>query len=140
VFLRFVRYAPAIPVIGPGTQRIQPIWVEDVASYYARAIDGPATANRTFELGGPDVVSWNELYDRIKQVLGKRRAKVHLPLGFMRVNAALFEKLPFRGRKPVTRDELKMLQGPDNVVSNDDAAETFGIPLVPLDEQIRRAA
>jgi hypothetical protein len=55
----------------------------------------------------------------------------------MRVNAALMEKLP--GPTPVTPDQVTMLEGPDNVVSNDDARETFGIELVPLDEQLRRA-
>jgi hypothetical protein len=47
----------------------------------------------------------------------------------------VLEKLP---KPPVTRDQLKMLAAGDNVVSNSDAADTFGIPLVPLDEQLRR--
>ena len=51
------------PIVGPGTQRIQPIWVEDVAAYFAASIDKAEAANRTFELGGPDVVSWNEFWD-----------------------------------------------------------------------------
>ena len=139
-FLRLVRLSPAIPVVGPGTQRIQPIWIDDVAAYFERAIDLEAARNRTFELGGPDVVTWNELYDRIKHVLRKRRAKLHLPIGFMRVNAALLERLPLPGKLPLTRDTLTMLQGPDNVVSDTAAADTFQLSLVPLDEQIRRAA
>lgn len=137
-FMRLVRLSPVIPVFGAGDQRIQPIWVEDVARYYAAAIDRPDAANRTFELGGPDIVTWEELYDRIKRVLRKRRPKLHVPMGLMRVNAAILEALP--GPTPLTRDQLKMLAGPDNVVSNSDAQETFGIELVPLDEQLRRAA
>jgi NADH dehydrogenase len=137
-FMRIVRYLPAIPVIGPGTQRIQPIWVEDVGAFFARAVDAPGAANRTFELGGPDVVTWDELYDRIKRVLGKRRAKVHVPFGLMRANAGLIEALP--GPTPVTRDQVKMLEVGDNVASDDEAERVFGLPLVPLDEQLRRAA
>jgi NADH dehydrogenase len=137
-FLRVVRLSPFIPVFGAGDQRIQPIWVDDVAGYYAAAIDKPEAANRTFELGGPDVVTWEELYDRIKRVLGKRRPKLHVPMGLMRANAAILEALP--GPTPVTRDQLKMIEGPDNVVSNSAAQDTFEIDLVPLDEQIRRAA
>jgi uncharacterized protein YbjT (DUF2867 family) len=136
-FMRLARVAPVTPIIGPGTQRSQPIWVENVASYFARAVDLPEAENRTFELGGPDVVTWNELYDRIKRAVGKRRPSIHLPFGFMRLNAALLEKLP--GPTPVTRDQVRMLEGPDNVVSNDDARQTFAIDLVPLDEQLRRA-
>ena len=137
-FMRVVRLSPVIPVFGRGDQRIQPIWVEDVAAYYEAAIDRPEAANLTFELGGPDIVTWKELYDRIKRVLGKRRPKLHVPFGLMRVGASVLETLP--GPTPVTRDQLKMLAGPDNVVSNSDAQDTFGIDLVALDEQLRRAA
>jgi uncharacterized protein YbjT (DUF2867 family) len=137
-FMRLVRYAPAIPVVGPGTQRLQPIWVEDVAAYFAKSVEIPEAANRTFELGGPDVVTWDGLYDRIKAVLGKRRPKLHVPFGVMRLNAALLEALP--GPAPITRDQVKMLEAGDNVVTNDDAVRTFKLPLVSLDEQIRRAA
>jgi uncharacterized protein YbjT (DUF2867 family) len=135
-FQRVVRLSPVIPLFGAGDQRLQPIWIDDVAEYYAAAIDRPEAANRTFELGGPDVVTYEELYDRIKRVLGKRRAKLHVPFGVMRLNAAILEALP--GPSPVTRDQLKML-AVDNVVSNDDARETFDVDLVPLDEQIRRS-
>src|SRR5438132_1310591 len=76
-FMRLVRWMPAIPVIGPGTQRVQPIWVDDVAAYFSHAVDLAYPTSRTFEIGGPDVVTWDELYDRIKAVLGKRRAKIH---------------------------------------------------------------
>jgi uncharacterized protein YbjT (DUF2867 family) len=137
-FMRLVRYSPAIPVMGPGTQRLQPIWVDDVAAYYAKAVDLPEAANRTFEIGGPDALTWNELYDRIKAVLGKHRPKLHLPFGLMRVNAAVLEALP--GPTPVTRDQLKMLEAGDNVCDNGPALEAFGLPLVPLAEQLRRAA
>ena len=135
-FIRLARL-PVTPVVGSGEQRSQPIWVEDVAEHFARAVDLEAAANRTFELGGPDVVTWNELYARIKRALGKRPRTVHIPFGVMHVNAAVLQRLP--GPTPVTRDQLRMLAGPDNVVSNSDAVETFRIPLVPLDEQLRRA-
>jgi uncharacterized protein YbjT (DUF2867 family) len=136
-FVRLVRWLPAIPVIGPGTNRLQPIWVDDVAAYYARAVDLPEAPGHTFELGGPDVVTWDELYDRIKTTLGKRRAKLHIPFGLMRANAAVIEAVP--GPTPVTRDQVKMLEAGDNVVTNDEAQAVFRLELVPLDEQLRRA-
>jgi uncharacterized protein YbjT (DUF2867 family) len=137
-FMRVVRLAPVTPIIGPGRQRSQPIWVENVAEYYANAIDRPDVANRTFELGGPDTVTWNELYARIKKALGKRRPTLHVPLGLARAGAAVVAALP--GPSPVTPDQVRMLGGPDNVVSNSDAQETFQVDLMPLDEQLRRAA
>ena len=136
-FRKIAKLAPVTPIPGPGTQRIQPIWVEDVAAYFAASIDKPEAANRTFELGGPDIVTWNEFWARLKTALGTRRPSMHLPFSLMRVQAAVFERLP---RPPVTRDQLRMLQADDNVVSNSDAVDTFGLPLVSLDEQLRRAA
>jgi uncharacterized protein YbjT (DUF2867 family) len=136
-FVRLARFAPVTPIIGPGTQRLQPIWVEDLAAYYARAITEPGAANRTFDLGGPEAVSWNEFWERLKRVLGVRRPSLHVPFGAMRIQAALTERLP---GAPVTRDQLTMLELGDNVVTDSNAAvETFGVPLVPLDEQLRRA-
>ncbi len=136
-FRKIAKLAPVTPIVGPGTQQIQPIWVEDVAAYFAASIDKAEAANRTFELGGPDVVSWNEFWDRLKESLGTKRPSIHLPFGLMRLQAAVLERLP---NPPVTRDQVKMLQAADNVVTNDDAVETFRLPLVPLDEQLRRAA
>jgi uncharacterized protein YbjT (DUF2867 family) len=136
-FVRLARFAPVTPVVGPGTQRLQPIWVDDVAEYYVHALDQPGVANRTFEIGGPDAPTWNEFWDRLKRVLGARRPSLHIPFGVMRAQAALTERLP---GAPVTRDQLTMLQLGDNVVTSPDAVETFQLPLVPLDEQLRRAA
>ena len=136
-FVRLARFAPVTPIVGPGTQRMQPIWVEDVAEYFARAIDLPEATGRTFEIGGPDALTWNEFWDRLKRVLGSRRPSLHVPFGVMRLQAALTERLP---GAPVTRDQLTMLRLGDNVVTSPDAVETFRLPLVPLDEQLRRAA
>jgi len=135
-FIRLARFAPVTPIIGPGTQRLQPIWIEDLAEYYTLAVTEQAAANRTFELGGPEAVSWNEFWQRLKRVLGKRRPSVHVPFGAMRLQATLTERLP---GAPVTRDQLTMLELGDNVVTSTDAADTFTLPLVPLDEQLRRA-
>jgi uncharacterized protein YbjT (DUF2867 family) len=136
-FRRLARAAPVTPIIGSGLQRIQPIWVEDVAAYFAEGVDRPEAANRTFELGGPDAVTWNEFWQRLKRALGQRRPSVHVPIGLMRLNALVTERLP--GNIPLTRDLLTMLEHGDNVVSDDAAVQTFGLPLVPLDEQLRRA-
>jgi uncharacterized protein YbjT (DUF2867 family) len=138
-FGKLAKLTPVTPIIGSGEQKIQPIWVDDVAAYFTTALDKPEATNRTFELGGPDIVSWNEFWGRLKAALGvRRRPSIHLPLGLMRVNALLTERLP--GNIPLTRDLLTMLEHGDNVVSDDNAVQTFQLPLVPLDEQLRRAA
>lgn len=134
-FVRLARLAPVTPIVGPGSQRLQPIWIDDLAEYFARAVAEPV-AGRTFELGGPDAVTWNEFWERLKRTLGVRRPSLHVPFAAMRVQAALTERLP---GAPVTRDQLTMLGLGDNVVTDASAVETFRLTLVPLDEQLRRA-
>jgi NADH dehydrogenase len=136
-FLRLARYAPVTPIVGRGRERLQPIWVEDVAAYFAEAVEKPELIDRTFEIGGPDAVTWNEFWERAKRAVGAHRPSVHLPLRLMRAQATLLERLP---RPPLTRDQLTMLAAGDNVVSDAGAVDTFGLPLMPLDEQLRRAS
>jgi uncharacterized protein YbjT (DUF2867 family) len=138
-FRKLAKLTPVTPIIGSGEQKIQPIWIDDVAAYFAAALDKTEAADRTFELGGPDAVTWNEFWERLKAALGmRRRPSIHVPVGLMRVNALLTERLP--GNIPLTRDLLTMLEHGDSVVTGDSAVQTFQLPLVPLDEQLRRAA
>ena len=137
-FRKLAKLAPITPIVGSGAQRIQPIWADDVASYFARALEDEVPTGTTFELGGPDIVSWDELWTRLKDALGVRRPSVHVPMSLMRVNALVTEHLP--GDIPLTRDLLKMMEAGDNVVSDDAARRTFDVPLVPLDDQLRRGA
>jgi len=135
-FVRLVRYSPLTPVLGPGTQRIQPIAVQDVVSHLIKAIELEPARDRTFDLAGPDRVTWNELYGLIADVIGKRRARIHVPFALARAQAALFERLP---GFPFTRDQLKMLAAGDNVGEIAATRQVFGLPLLALEEQIRRA-
>lgn len=135
-FSRIARLAPVTPVIGSGKQRLQPIWADDLARAVTLAVRGDADI--LVELGGPDIVDWNEFWARLKNALGTRRPALHLPLWLMRPQAAVLERLP---RPPVTRDQLRMLELGDNVVSDGGASmEALGLrDLLPLDEQLRRA-
>jgi len=137
-FIRQVRLSPVVTVIGSGTTRLQPVWVDDVAAHLAAALEVPAAANRVFELGGPDVVTWDELYRRIAKTLRKRRLFVHVPKELARSGARATEWIP---GSPLTADQVTMLEeSGDNVVHGTETVDTFGLPLVPLDEQLRRAA
>ena len=136
-FVKLARFAPVTPITGSGRQRIQPIWADDVATYFADAVVRDDVAGHVYELGGPDAVTWNELWARLKHTLGQRRPSVHVPMVVMRANALVTERLP--GNIPLTRDLLRMLEHGDNVVSNDEAGRTFQVSLLPLDDQLRRA-
>jgi uncharacterized protein YbjT (DUF2867 family) len=132
--IRLVRWSPVTPVVG--TKKLQPIWVEDVAAYFAKSLSLPATVNQTFELGGPDVVTFSELHSRIRRTLGKRRLAFQIPTGMLKAGANVGQVLPpFRG----ARGAAAMLDFEDNTTDIAPAVETFGVKPISLDEQLRRA-
>ena len=135
-FIRLVRNSPLTPVLGPGTQRIQPVAVQDVAAHLIKAIELGGARGRVFDLAGPDRVNWDELYALIASAIGKRRRRVHVPFALARPAAALFERLP---GFPFTRDQLKMLAAGDNVGDITTTQQAFDLPLLSLEEQIQRA-
>ena len=69
-FAKLARLAPVTPIIGSGRQRIQPIWADDVGAYFAKCSRSRRATGRTFELGGPDAVTWNEFWERLKRIRG----------------------------------------------------------------------
>jgi len=132
--IRLVRWSPVTPVVG--TKKLQPIWVEDVAAYFAKSLSLPATVNQTFELGGPDVVTFSELHSRIRRTLGKRRLAFQIPTRMLKAGANVGQVLPpFRG----ARGAAAMLDFEDNTTDIAPAVETFGVKPISLDEQLRRA-
>jgi len=135
-FLRIARLAPVTPIVGEGTQCLQPVWVDDLARGVLLALDRSDTME--IELGGPDVVDWNELWERLKRALGTKRPTLHVPMWLMRPQALLLERLP---SPPVTRDQLRMLELGDNVVSDGGRGmEQLGLrDLLPLAAQLSRA-
>ena len=136
-FVRIARLFPLTPVIGPGTQRLQPIWIDDVVRAVRLAVDGEGS-NGPVELGGPDPVTWSDFWRRLKAALGTRRPSIHVPFWLARGPAAMFERIP---PALLTLDQLRMLEGPDNVVSDGGASmQRLGLDdRVALDEQLRRA-
>ena len=135
--VRLTRWSPVTPV--PSARQLQPIWVEDVAACFAKAVaTGPAggASGATWELAGPDRVTWAELFDRLRRTLGKRRLTFQTPPALLRV-AAVGGKLlpPFRGASGA----VSMLLTDDNVTDIRPAVEALGVQPIPLDDQLRRA-
>jgi len=121
---RAVRRFPIFPVFGDGTYKVQPVAVEEVARCFVAALERPVTVRETYELGGPEALTYNEVLRRIAQAIGLRRAFVHLPLGLAKLAVSIIQHLP---GAPITRDQLTMLlEGSTCDVSA--ASLTFGVP------------
>lgn len=110
-FATMIRLSPVVPVIAPGT-RFQPVYVGDVADAVVAALDAGA-AGRTFELGGPQVLTMAELLHWIAAATGRKRLFVELPDA---VAAALAAGFGWAPGAPITRDQWLMLQR-DNVMA-----------------------
>jgi NADH dehydrogenase len=123
------RYAPALPLIDGGKNRMQPVYVGDVADAICKALTDPACAGQTYELGGPDVMTMKEIMEYTLEQAGQKRLLLPLPSVIASFKARFLELLP----KPLlTRDQVKQLAH-DNVVA--DGAKTladFGITPTPV--------
>lgn len=131
-FARLQRHFPVIPLAGSGA-RFQPVYVNDVAQAFVRALLDPVTAGKTVELGGPQVYTLAELVRLAGRYAGHERRVLALPDGLARLQARLFEMLP--GEPILTRDNLDSMRV-DNVVSASTKALTaaaLGIKVTPLE-------
>jgi NADH dehydrogenase len=114
-FAALARILPALPLVGGGAMRFQPVFVGDVAEAIARAVDGRAKDGTIYEVGGPDVRSFKELLEYVLAVTGRRRLLIPLPFAIARLQAMVLQLLP----KPLlTPDQVELLRS-DNVVSNE---------------------
>jgi NADH dehydrogenase len=125
-FAAMARILPALPLIGGGLTKFQPVFVGDVAEGISRAVDGQARSGATYELGGPAVRTFKELLEYVLEVTERRRLLIPLPFALAKLQAAFLQYLP---TPLLTPDQVELLKT-DNVVSA--AAEADGRTLAGL--------
>lgn len=112
-FANMARFSPFLPLIGGGRTRFQPVYVGDVAEAIARAVDGTVPGGKTYELGGPEVLTFRECMEKMLDATERQRWLVNVPWWVARMQASVLGLLP----KPMlTPDQVKQL-AIDNVVS-----------------------
>lgn len=125
-FAGMAQVSPALPLIGGGVTRFQPVYVGNVAEAIAAAIDGKATPGTIYELGGPEVVTFRQCLERMLEEIDRKRVLVPLPFGVAKIMGGIMGLLP----KPLlTADQVRMLQS-DTIVSA--TAEADGRTLAGL--------
>jgi uncharacterized protein YbjT (DUF2867 family) len=126
-FAALARMAPALPLIGGGVTRLQPVYVCDVATAVADAADGKTRPGGIYEFGGPEVLTMREIMEIILAITERKRMLLSLPFGLARLQAAFLQFAP--GALKLTPDQVELLRV-DNVVS--DAAKAAGLTLQGL--------
>jgi uncharacterized protein YbjT (DUF2867 family) len=126
-FAALARMAPALPLIGGGTTRLQPVYVGDVATAVAEAADGKTKPGGIYELGGPEVLTMREIMEIILSITERKRMLLPLPFGLAKLKAAFLQFAP--GALKLTPDQVELLRV-DNVVS--EAAKAAGLTLQGL--------
>ena len=126
-FAALAQVSPALPLIGGGVTRMQPVYVGDVATAVADAVDGKTKAGATYELGGPEVLTMREIMEIILATTERDRMLVSLPFGLAKFKAMFLQFAP--GALKLTPDQVALLRS-DNIVS--DAAKAAGLTLEGL--------
>lgn len=116
-FARLIPLTPIIfPIIGDENARFQLVWVGDVAAAVVKSLHDPATIHQEYELGGPEVLTLEEIERRTLQALGKKRTLVHMPMSL--INLAVRGMEALLPSPPVTRSLLELLAVPNVTTDN----------------------
>jgi uncharacterized protein YbjT (DUF2867 family) len=123
---------PVIPYFGRGENKLQPVDVRDVARCFVAALSMPQTIRQTYELGGPEAITWKELYQICRDTLpGAKKHKpiVGLPVWKAKMMAATVMKLPLLPQSlRFNKDQVQMSQE-DSTCDISPVEKTFGIKL-----------
>ncbi len=129
-FAAMARLLPALPLIGGGQTKFQPVYVGDVARAVMAGLENSEASGKTFEIGGPKTYSFEELLRYLLDVIGRKRMLIDLPFGLAAIQARIMELLPV---PPLTRDQLELLKS-DNVVGEEALTlSDLGITATPIE-------
>jgi NADH dehydrogenase len=119
-------YLPAIPVSGSGDALYQPIWAEDVADCVIAALMASRSRRRSFELAGPETLSYEDIVRVALRPTGRRRPLLHVPLPLVRASLRLLRRLA--GPKVfATWEEAELMEEPMTTGRGTADAEALGV-------------
>ncbi|MDA8105661.1 MAG: complex I NDUFA9 subunit family protein [Nitrospiraceae bacterium] len=131
--LEIIRLSPVIPVPGRGDARFQPLYIKDWLVCMQRLIEDPEAFQGTFEIGGPEHLTYREIILLLASASGHERPVVNLPMGLMKFAASAMRLFP---SPPVTADQLKMLEQ-DNITDIDSIYGYFGFQPMRFGEALK---
>lgn len=118
MFAKLSMFLPALPLIGGGNTKFQPVYVGDIAKAVNNILKNPINEAKghIYELGGPDIVTFKEIYEILLQETNRKRALISIPWGIAKIQGAVMGLLP---KPPLTLDQVKSLKT-DNIIDGDE--------------------
>lgn len=129
-----IKLSPVVPVPGDGKAKFQPIYVLDWLSCMKKVLEDPESFNSTFDIGGPEHITYLEMVETLSKALGRDKIIAKMPMGIMKVSTAILEAvLP---SPPVTSDQLRLLEM-DNICDPMAVEKKFGFRPVSFREALK---
>ena len=138
LLLRMVRTLPMVPSIGDGSQRMQPVWHEDLAAGLAVAVDHPAIAAKVLEVGGAEVVTLRSLIDRMQSLTGRKTPTLPMPQFLASFGLKVMSASGVAA--PISESQLAML-GEESMIAEgkpNGLVQDLGVTTTPLAEGLQR--
>lgn len=129
-----IKLSPILPVPGKGESRFQPIYIGDWLRCIEKVIAAPEEYRSTYEIGGPEQLTYSRIVEIISEALGRKKAVLNIPMGIMKFSASLLENI--LSSPPVTSDQLRLLEM-DNICDIDSVEKNFGFKPVKFEDALR---
>ncbi|HOO81935.1 MAG TPA: complex I NDUFA9 subunit family protein [Alphaproteobacteria bacterium] len=129
-FAELMRFFPVLPLIGGGKTKFQPVYVGDVADAVIAALEKPEAQGQIYELGGPDIVSFKEIYEILSRYTGRKRSYISLPFWLAKVQAVFMGLMP----KPLlTCDQVESLKTDYLIKPSAQGLSDLGVKITGMD-------
>ena len=125
--VEMLKLSPVLPIPGEGKAKFQPVYIKDWLACIGKVIENPGAYVSTYEIGGPEQLSYLEIVEKLSKAMGHNRPVFKIPMGLMKLGASVFEKI--LSSSPVTSDQLRLLEQ-DNICDPKAIENNFGF--VPL--------
>jgi NADH dehydrogenase len=129
-----VKLSPVLPIPGEGRAKFQPVYIKDWLACIGKVIETPDAFVSTYEIGGPEQLSYREMVEKLSKALGYSRPAFTVPMGLMKFGASVLERvLP---SPPVTSDQLRLLEQ-DNICDPKSLEKNFGVIPVKYEDALK---
>lgn len=131
--LGFTKFLPVMPLFGNGKQDMQPVFIDDVGAVVGEAARRPEAANQLFELGGPEVMSMNDVLTTAMDVAGRKRPILHQPMILGKLIGTVAGVLPV---PPLSADAVDFIASPA-IADTSNLERVLSPQLTPLREGLQ---